>query len=149
MKYRDIGKWTPGGAGCLIYATETSKFLLLFRSDLVSMPWTWGFPGGKIDAGERPAQAAGREVFEETGWDIGDRPMRLIHINSTHAPRFRFYTFAVIVDQEFEPRLNWESQEHRWCSTDDIPGPLHWGVQQTLENQKAGKIFRRMLSDHK
>lgn len=36
-------------------------------SDIKGRP-VWSFPKGRLDAGETPAQAALREVLEETGW---------------------------------------------------------------------------------
>ncbi|MCC2640979.1 MAG: hydrolase-family protein [Nitrospira sp.] len=41
--------------------------LLIMVSDLKGRP-IWSFPKGRLDAGETPAQAAVREVLEETGW---------------------------------------------------------------------------------
>lgn len=41
--------------------------LLIRVSDLKGRP-IWSFPKGRLDAGETPAQAAVREVLEETGW---------------------------------------------------------------------------------
>jgi diadenosine hexaphosphate hydrolase (ATP-forming) len=41
--------------------------LLIRVSDLRGRP-IWSFPKGRLDAGETPAQAAVREVLEETGW---------------------------------------------------------------------------------
>lgn len=149
MKYEDFKPSIRGGAGCLIYAKNTNKLLLILRSDLVSAPLSWSFPGGKIDEGEKPGRAARREVLEEIGFDLSGAPMRLIHVNDTHAPRFRFYTFATVVDREFEPVLNWESAEHRWCSADELPSPLHWGVRQTLDNKSSGKIFKKFLAEIK
>ncbi len=41
--------------------------LLIRVSDIKGRP-VWSFPKGRLDAGETPAQAAVREVMEETGW---------------------------------------------------------------------------------
>ena len=41
--------------------------LLIRVSDIKGRP-VWSFPKGRLDAGETPAQAALREVMEETGW---------------------------------------------------------------------------------
>ncbi|GAB1721796.1 MAG: NUDIX domain-containing protein [Nitrospira sp. CR1.1] len=41
--------------------------LLVRVSDIKGRP-VWSFPKGRLDAGETPAQAALREVLEETGW---------------------------------------------------------------------------------
>jgi hypothetical protein len=36
------------------------------------------------------------------------------------------------VPHEFEPKLNSESQDYQWCEPDDLPRPLHPGLEQTL-----------------
>jgi 8-oxo-dGTP pyrophosphatase MutT (NUDIX family) len=43
---------------------ETRFVAVSRRNDLTS----WGFPGGKVDPGETPLQAAVRECTEELGW---------------------------------------------------------------------------------
>jgi ADP-ribose pyrophosphatase YjhB (NUDIX family) len=45
---------------------EAREILLMQRSD----NGLWGLPGGYVDAGESVAQAALREVLEETGWRV-------------------------------------------------------------------------------
>lgn len=148
MKYEDLRRAIKAGAGCLIFAKDTGRILLILRSDLVSSPLSWSFPGGSLEKGEKPGHAARREVIEETGIDLRNSRLQLLHVNDYHAPRFRFYTFATVIDREFEPVLNWESAAYKWCDPEDLPEPLHWGVKQTLDNRMAGKAFRRFLHQH-
>ncbi len=49
---------------------EYNNQLLLIRNSYGHKRWT--FPGGKIEKGEKPIEAARREVLEETGLDLSD-----------------------------------------------------------------------------
>ncbi len=40
------------------------------RSDRMSMPWKWEFPGGKIRCGESPEKCLQRELMEELGIEV-------------------------------------------------------------------------------
>ncbi|MDQ7011469.1 MAG: (deoxy)nucleoside triphosphate pyrophosphohydrolase [Mariprofundaceae bacterium] len=46
---------------------RNGELLLLKRPDDVHQGGLWSFPGGKVEADERPLQAAVRELKEETG----------------------------------------------------------------------------------
>lgn len=53
------------------------RFLFEVRSDSVPQPLEISFPGGKIEPGEEPLEAAARELFEETGLTVGRLLFRL------------------------------------------------------------------------
>jgi 8-oxo-dGTP pyrophosphatase MutT (NUDIX family) len=149
MKATDLKQPHKLGAGCLLVCQSTDKFLLIKRSEYVPTPNTWSLPGGRVDYGEKPLIAAKREVSEETGFDIGDRKMQLIYHNDVHAPRFRYYTYACMVDDEFKPTLNWESTDYMWCDLDTLPNPLHWGVSQLVSHDVAGQKLNRFIESAK
>lgn len=56
--------WVRSAGGVVLRQQEV---LLIRVSDIKGRP-VWSFPKGRLDAGETSAQAAVREVMEETGW---------------------------------------------------------------------------------
>ncbi len=58
-------KWVEVAAGVIIRAD--GRFLLGRRAEGTFYPGYWEFPGGKVEAGERPADALVRELDEELG----------------------------------------------------------------------------------
>ncbi len=70
------------------YCLFENKLLLLHRSEHCKEPHTWGVPAGKLEPGEKPLDAAVRELFEETGI-IGNKknylPIRTLYIEKPDA----------------------------------------------------------------
>jgi 8-oxo-dGTP pyrophosphatase MutT (NUDIX family) len=137
---------TKLGAGSLLFVPETKKFLLIRRSDFVNAPLRWCLPGGSVERNEEPEQAAIRECWEETGHKISN-PLHLIYTNETHAPRFKFFTYASLVPKPFEPKLNWESCDYAWHTIDDLPNQLHWGLRQLFNSEKAAKKLKNIVDE--
>lgn len=54
--------------GCFL--EYENKILLLHRQEDTSQGNLWGIPGGKLEKFETPFNAAIRETYEETGFDI-------------------------------------------------------------------------------
>ena len=79
----------------------------------------WAFPGGGIEAGETPEQAAVRETAEEVD----------LEVKATRSPRKR------VADEE-------ELAEVAWIRLDEIPDYVPWGlfgpVQEYLDEAIAG-----------
>ena len=71
---KEIDEIYPGVA--VVILDESNRVLLQKRSDV----GLWGIPSGHVEPGETVAQAAVREVFEETGLNI--RIKRLVGIYS-------------------------------------------------------------------
>lgn len=146
MKAKDLNRQHRAGAGCLIWSIKGEQFLLIRRSEYVPLSNTWSLPGGRVDPGETPKDAARRETYEEIGFDIKQRSLKLIYKNETHAPKFKFFTYACVVDNTFKPTLNWESSDYRWCGISDLPENLHWGVEQMVNNERAAKSLKSFIA---
>jgi 8-oxo-dGTP pyrophosphatase MutT (NUDIX family) len=128
------GFWGAAGAGSIFFARKTKRFLLAFRSKDCKEPHTWAVWGGAIDIGETPEQAVMREKWEEAGYE-GDVILLLIYIFT--APGFTYHNFVSIIDDEFEPTLNWENETSGWFALDEFPEPLHFGLQAVLNDPEA------------
>lgn len=85
-------------------------------------PWggLWEFPGGRIEAGERPEAAAVREFCEETGFCLRVvRPLGIIrHGYTTY--RVRLHCFALEATAPLpEPQLT-AATEYRWLTLSEL-----------------------------
>ncbi len=49
---------------------KDGKVLSTQRSEIMSLPLKWEFPGGKINDGERPEECLSRELYEELGISV-------------------------------------------------------------------------------
>lgn len=139
------GFWGRKGAGGLIYARSTKRFLLGYRSAYVQEPHTWGVFGGAIDAREDPAQAVQREIAEEIGYS-GPIDMSPLYLFRDAKSGFTYQNFLVMVPDEFKPRLNWEHAEAEWFPFGKWPKPLHFGVREILRNSQAVSLLKGLVT---
>jgi 8-oxo-dGDP phosphatase len=58
-------------AALMVLLDEQDRVLLLWRHRFLPDRWGWEVPGGLIDEDEEPAEAAIRELEEETGYRAG------------------------------------------------------------------------------
>lgn len=128
------GRWGHVGAGILPYCTKTNKFLISLRSRYVLEPNTWNLWGGKIeDVDETVERSALREFRKETGYN---GQIKLIKSYIYKEKNFTYYNFIGIVNNEFIPNLDWETQDFKWMSLDDLIKlePKHFGLKSLLDN---------------
>jgi 8-oxo-dGTP pyrophosphatase MutT (NUDIX family) len=143
---KQTGFWGRRGAGCIIMAQDTGRFCIAHRSSRVEQPGTWGTWGGAIDEGEDPAQAARRELAEEAGYTGA---MRLVPLYVfKHESGFTYYNFLAIVEREFRPKTNWETQGWDWVDYGAWPSPLHPGLKAVLSDPHSVEVMRRSTPHH-
>jgi len=127
----NAGRETGYGAGVLLFSRKTGRFLFVKRGPNGDEPGTWCTGGGGVEPDETIEQAVRRENQEELGFD-GE--YELIHMDRQASPGFVFHNHMAVIDDEFEPVLNDEHTEYRWCEPDQIPEPLHPGLRLALSN---------------
>lgn len=130
---------SKSGAG--IIARFEDKYLLCLRSKYVRHPKEWSQPGGGVDNGENPKQAAIREFIEETKYFGDFKNIQLANKDFNSEKNFTYYTYVADVEYEFKPQLNWENSTYGWFTLNDLPNPLHHGVKESL--LKADVLSRK------
>ena len=141
----ETGFWGRRGAGVLVLSASTGRLLLPLRSSKVQEPHTWGTWGGAIDDGENPAKAAMREMREESGVRLNPTMLEMLY--EFHSGAFQYTTFLAVVDAEFKPRLDKETEAANWFELDSLPTALHFGLRAILDDSKAMSLLRRRVRD--
>lgn len=119
------------------------QFLLLHRSPGKIYAGSWRMVGGKVEPGETHAQAALREVREETGrepvafWCVPScNIFHEWHTDQTHI----IPAFAAELAED--PDLNPEHDAFMWCGMEDAVRLLDWPEQQRLVRLVADLLQR-------
>ena len=118
-------------AGVLLACPTTQRILLLKRASDGSHPNEWALPGGKLEHGETPRQAAIRECYEESGVEIQSE---IDLLDVFYAKGFIFYTYFLWVREEIMCKINDESEDWGWFSCESMKEmKLHHGVKDLME----------------
>lgn len=117
-------------AAGICYRVGDSVLLLLRGAGATDCPLTWGFPGGHIEQGETPEQAAIRESQEEVGFAPSE-PLDMLDNDGC------FVTYGMKLPAPFAPVLNEEHLGYVWAPLAALPVPLHPGVALTLAKPLA------------
>jgi A/G-specific adenine glycosylase len=98
----------------------------------------WEFPGGRLEAGETPAQAAVREIAEETEFQVTDlRPFAVVtHCYTKHRITLHSFRCSLADGQVTEPVLHAASQ-FRWVTPAELEHfAFPSGHRQLIERMK-------------
>lgn len=139
------GLWGSEAGGILIIAKSTKRFLIAFRSPYVHMGRTYGIVGGKLDDHETDIKdAVIREFDEETGYS-GYIELFPAYVFKTTG--FKYHNFIGIIDEEFEPETNWETEYFKWVSFDELLEiePKHFGLTKLLNDKKSLAIIKQFV----
>ena len=117
-------------AGVILHSVKSNRYLFVERGDHVKQPRTWAGFGGEIDPGETAKEAVIRELEEEAGYTNAVKLKKAFTFNSGN---FTYTNYIGDVWDEFEPTLNWENSDYKWCKASELPSPLHPGIVEMLK----------------
>ena len=120
-------------AAMAVVINESEEALLLKRfGDSNWMPYKWGIPGGHIEKGETPKEAAIRETREETSLQLGDVSV-LKEKNDVMIYYSNSFTGEVKLDRE---HTDWAWVSYDELDNYDIAPNLKDSVNLALEKIK-------------
>ena len=64
-----------------------------------------------------------------------------------HSSGFTYYNFLAIVESEFEPMLDWETQGFKWVEFGDWPSPMHPGLEKLLADPSSMEALKKASSN--
>jgi 8-oxo-dGTP pyrophosphatase MutT (NUDIX family) len=111
----------------LVHVRRGDEFLVLRRTD----HGYWHTVAGGVEPGEEWAEAARRELREETGLEAEPAPLGAFEYvredwESEPGLRVAVQAFFVVAPAGWEPRLDHEHSEHRWCTAAAAAELLFW-----------------------
>jgi 8-oxo-dGTP diphosphatase len=126
-------------------AVEKDGQILMLRRGKTApwMPGKWNLPGGEVEEGETPQQAAAREAREEASIQVGSMkllkkvPMKgMGDVYFFHSTKF-----------SGKPKFNWESDAMQWTPVEAaVRMPLVPGVKSALVKLVKNPVSEELLS---
>jgi 8-oxo-dGTP pyrophosphatase MutT (NUDIX family) len=109
-----------------VFVRRAGEFLVLHRTPENDGYWH-GVAGG-VEDGESYAEAAARELAEETGLVREPKPLshRFVYEQVT------VECFLADAPPAWEPALNEEHDEYRWCTVEEAEVLLYWPEPRDL-----------------
>jgi dihydroneopterin triphosphate diphosphatase len=102
----------------------------------------WHTIAGGIEGDEAPLEAAVRELAEETGltgvalhaggpvveyaYALSEEPPDRSALYPDDLVQVRVHCFVADAPDGWEPTLDWEHDDHRWCTPDEAATTLRW-----------------------
>ncbi len=116
---------------------DEGRYLIGLRPEGAPLAGLWEFPGGKIEEGETPREAAARECREETGLEIQvGKEYPQVDYRYDHGD-VRLYFFACTISRSLPPSSREPKPPFRWVEAEAL---------RDLEFPAANQELIRILS---
>ena len=113
-----------------VFVRRGDEFLVVHRSPRQGS--YWHVIGGALEEGESWAEAAARELLEETGLAAEPVEVGEPFVYEDQPTPVLVHSFVVDAPPGWEPALDWEHDDYRWCTADEAVELLYWPEPREL-----------------
>jgi 8-oxo-dGTP pyrophosphatase MutT (NUDIX family) len=129
------------GAEVAIFITRNSAAEVLIVHRSPEQGGYWHVVAGGVEFGESATEAAARELLEETGlvaevtagvevteyaYSLTEEPADRRARYDPSVAHVEVTCFRVAAPDDWEPTLDWEHDDHRWCEPEEAVELLRW-----------------------
>jgi 8-oxo-dGTP diphosphatase len=113
----------PLAADVVALAGDPPRSVLLVQRRFPPFQGSWALPGGFVETGERMAQAAARELAEETGVEAGELTLLGVYDDPGRDPRGPTVSVVQLMrtDTELEASGSDDAADARWFALEELP----------------------------
>ena len=113
----------PLAADVVALAGDPPRSVLLVQRGFEPFKGSWALPGGFVETGERVAQAAARELAEETGVVATELTLLGVYDSPDRDPRGPTVSVVQLmrVDRELAAAGGDDAADARWFALDGLP----------------------------
>jgi dATP pyrophosphohydrolase len=143
------------GVEVAVFVTRKSDSEVLIVHRSPAQGGYWHVVAGGVESGESVAEAAERELHEETGlvaqfaaglevteyvYPLIQQPAQRRDLYDPSVAHVKVTCFRVSAPDDWEPKLDWEHDDHRWCDLGEASDVLRWpATAQALRHLIPGK----------
>lgn len=100
--------------------------------------------GGYVERDETVAEAAKREVLEETGWEIGELTLLTINDQPDRPREDRQNVAFVMFGEALKEvgRPDWEVDDRQWFGLDDLPAK----AKMAFDHARDIEFYKKLIS---
>jgi ADP-ribose pyrophosphatase YjhB (NUDIX family) len=122
---------------------ENDGKYLLIKEAAAKWNGKWFLPGGKVELGEKPEDAAHREVKEEAGCNIKIDGLFYFRYNEGFLDRYlAFFIAATMIGETIKTVADKHSLDVKWYTYDEIKTlPVRQKMLEIIDSYKKGALI--------
>lgn len=120
----------------VVYVERGDEILLLQRAEGTALAGEWFLPGGMVEPGELPEEAARRELAEEAGIAIGDLEIVGCYPMHVYGLEMLQISYRGTVSEECAVVVSHEHNGARWVKASDMRALL---TDEVLDQMARGE----------